>query len=92
VVHHVTGKLFPQGHDAKQCPLIPCPLVKRYKMGMNCVAELSELHSALPLKCSLIPDEKLNIVPICVMPLTVPILRAHKKVCDVQCLNPVVFS
>jgi len=42
---------------------------------MNCVTELSELQSVLPVDYLSVSCQKLNIVLMCVMPLMVPILR-----------------
>jgi len=47
---------------------------------MCCMAELSELQNALLLKCLLLPDEKLHMVLMCVVPLMLPILRFTKHI------------
>jgi hypothetical protein len=47
---------------------------------MSCVAEPSELHSALPMKCLSVPGEKLHVVLMCVVLLMVPILRYTEHV------------
>jgi hypothetical protein len=46
-------------------------IVKNAKC-VSCVIESSELQSALPMKCLPVPVQKLNIVLMCVVPLTVP--------------------
>jgi hypothetical protein len=57
---------------------------------MSCVTDSSELHSALPSKCSPLHGEELNIVLMCVMPVMVPILRSTEHIrnfVEVQCLK-----
>jgi hypothetical protein len=48
-------------------------------MCMRCMKE-SELHSILPMKCLPIPGEKMKIVLMCDVPLTVPILRSTEHI------------
>jgi hypothetical protein len=49
---------------------------EKCKIWLSCVTELSNLQSALPLKYFPVPVKKLNIVLMCVVSLTVPILRS----------------
>jgi hypothetical protein len=48
---------------------------------MSCVIESSEVQGALPMKCLPIPGETLN------NGAHIEIYWAHKKLCDVHCLN-----
>jgi len=47
---------------------------------MSRVTELSQLHSALPMKCLPVPGEKINIVLMRVVPLIMPILRSAEHI------------
>jgi hypothetical protein len=51
--------------------------VKKCKMLMSCVTELSELQCRLPMKCLPLCGEKVNIIFLCVVPLMVPILKSE---------------
>jgi hypothetical protein len=53
---------------------------KKCKMWMSCVAESSELQSALPMNFRPFTGEKLGIVLMCVILLMVPILRCNEHI------------
>jgi hypothetical protein len=48
--------------------------------NVNYMTESSELQSALPMKCLPLPNEKLNIVLTCVVPLVVAVLKSTKYI------------
>jgi hypothetical protein len=53
---------------------------KSENIRLGCLTGLLELQSGLPMKCLLTPGEKLNIILMCVMPLTVSILRSTEHI------------
>jgi hypothetical protein len=54
--------------------------MKKFKVCMSYVIESAELQYVLPVKCSQVSGEKLNIILMRVMPLVVSILRATEHV------------
>jgi hypothetical protein len=88
VVHSVTGNLFPQGHDTRQCSPTPWPpdspdltpldLFLRFVKDILYHEKVQNVN--VLMKCLPISGEKLSIILVCVELLMMTILRSTEHI------------